>query len=223
MSLLLSSATPSPTLSSPAAGGWGSPMSSPRPSNASPAPLVSRLPSTVRSRTASRLGCGGATSAIGGLSSRRQSRSRWSMSMASSDDGGPLDPPFTEGDILTPYQSLPASSSSAPLLPVRSPSQSTFGGGSSDSSPEGTVDGDGDPAVRSLEIVRKLGTGSYAVVYLVREVLAGKDSPSSDDDLFDGLDGDDVAAGARAKRVYGREFGASHPLLPRPASFSPLS
>lgn len=133
-------------------------------------------------------------------------------SMASSDDG-PLDPPFTEGDVLTPYQSLPASTSNAPLLPVRSPSQSQF---SSDSSPEGTVaDSDSDAAqqedVKSLEIVRKLGTGSYAVVYLVREVLGGKDSPSSDDDLFDELDGDvsGMATGKKSTRVYGKEFGSS--------------
>lgn len=133
--------------------------------------------------------------------------------MASSD-GGPLDPPFTEGDVLTPYQSLPASASTAPLLPVRSPAASHFGS-SDTASPEGTVDGEaassasGEADIRSLEIVRKLGVGSYAVVYLVREVITDKDSPSSDDDLFDGLDGDDVAAGARSHRVYGREFGTS--------------
>lgn len=285
MASLLTSTTPSPTLPSPSSGGFSSPLSSPRPSNASPAGLPSRLPSTsTRSRTASRRGTNpisvslakgllanqaaqtltspvvvegeqgppavllapdappadrfatwgnfgrpwdvdspsssrrsslAAGDSSGGRSSRRQSRSRRSMA---SSDGGPLDPPFTEGDVLTPYQSLPASASSAPLLPVRSPAASHFGGSteSNTASPEGTVDGEaasssasGEADIRSLEIVRKLGVGSYAVVYLVREVIADKDSPSSDDDLFDGLDGDDVAAGARRHRVYGREFGAS--------------
>jgi hypothetical protein len=299
MASLLTSTTPSPTLPSPSSGGFSSPLSSPRPSHASPAGLPSRLPSTsTRSRTASRRGTNpisvslakgllanqaaqtlttpvvveGETTVVGpavfpaadappadrfatwgnfgrpwdvdspsssrrsslaagdssgGRSSRRQSRSRRSMA---SSDGGPLDPPFTEGDVLTPYQSLPASASSAPLLPVRSPAASHFGGSTTDSntaSPEGTVDGEtssagGEADVRSLEIVRKLGVGSYAVVYLVREVITDKDSPSSDDDLFDGLDGDDVAAGARSHRVYGREFGAT-PSLRVPVKGSGLT
>lgn len=64
---------------------------------------------------------------------------------------------------------------------------------------------------REFEVVRRLGSGSYAVVYLVREVLsrsAGERGPASDDGHVAGrleLDGEGENAGV-AGVTYGREF-----------------
>ncbi|THH29951.1 hypothetical protein EUX98_g4251 [Antrodiella citrinella] len=75
---------------------------------------------------------------------------------------------------------------------------------------------EGLPA-KEFEVVRKLGTGSYAVVYLVREVLARKPSLTSSPS-FSSEDGHGVAAVGRMdmsddghshedeERVYGREY-----------------
>jgi hypothetical protein len=62
-----------------------------------------------------------------------------------------------------------------------------------------------DPATE-FEVVRKLGTGSYAVVYLVREVLA-RSPPSEDDHVYPGgrLELDD-AASSHPPTEYGREY-----------------
>lgn len=61
-----------------------------------------------------------------------------------------------------------------------------------------------------LEIVRKLGRGSYAVVYLVREVLGDPNSEGDDDDEWD-MEGEDgvvgIGGGQGKGRQYGREFG----------------
>jgi hypothetical protein len=62
-----------------------------------------------------------------------------------------------------------------------------------------------DPATE-FEVIRKLGTGSYAVVYLVREVLA-RSPPSEDDHVYPGgrLELDD-AASFHPPTEYGREY-----------------
>ncbi|KAA1472792.1 kinase-like protein [Dentipellis sp. KUC8613] len=62
-----------------------------------------------------------------------------------------------------------------------------------------------EPA-REFEVIRKLGSGSYAVVYLVREVLSR--SPSSDDDhIYPGgrLELDDRSTSSHSVE-YGRDF-----------------
>ncbi|PIL34178.1 hypothetical protein GSI_03889 [Ganoderma sinense ZZ0214-1] len=72
------------------------------------------------------------------------------------------------------------------------------------SSSEPRVDYD-EPA-KEFEVVRKLGTGSYAVVYLVREVLSR--SPPSDDGhvaAFGRMDLDDGSPGNQSTE-YGREY-----------------
>ncbi|PCH43574.1 hypothetical protein WOLCODRAFT_90362 [Wolfiporia cocos MD-104 SS10] len=75
------------------------------------------------------------------------------------------------------------------------------------SSSEPRVDYD-EPA-KEFEVVRRLGTGSYAVVYLVREVLSRSTSPSSDDvhgaAVAGRLDMDDSYFARPATR-YGREY-----------------
>ncbi|VDC03633.1 unnamed protein product [Peniophora sp. CBMAI 1063] len=58
---------------------------------------------------------------------------------------------------------------------------------------------DQPPRDAEYEVVRKLGTGSYAVVYLVREVL---DRPLSDDGHVGSLDMD----GQTDRIVYGKEY-----------------
>ncbi|TBU29583.1 hypothetical protein BD311DRAFT_266257 [Dichomitus squalens] len=72
------------------------------------------------------------------------------------------------------------------------------------SSSEPRVDHD-EPA-KEFEVVRKLGTGSYAVVYLVREVLS---RPQSSDDghvaAFGRMDLDDGSYGNQSTE-YGREY-----------------
>ncbi len=68
---------------------------------------------------------------------------------------------------------------------------------------------DPEPA-REFEVVRRLGRGSYAVVYLVREVLE-RGRQFSDDGCIGGrMDGADpntsVDGTLRTSRVYGREY-----------------
>lgn len=63
-----------------------------------------------------------------------------------------------------------------------------------------------EPATE-FEVVRKLGTGSYAVVYLVREVICR--SPSSEDDYFypgGRLELDDASPSRSPPTEYGREY-----------------
>ena len=59
---------------------------------------------------------------------------------------------------------------------------------------------------REFQVVRKLGTGSYAVVYLVREILS-RSPPSEDDHVYPSgrLELDD-AASTRLLTEYGREY-----------------
>ena len=64
-----------------------------------------------------------------------------------------------------------------------------------------------EPATE-FEVVRKLGTGSYAVVYLVREVLC-RYPPSEDDHIYGGrleLDDVDVSLSRSPATEYGREY-----------------
>ena len=58
-----------------------------------------------------------------------------------------------------------------------------------------------------FEVVRKLGTGSYAVVYHVREVLC-RSPPSEDDHFYPGgrLEFDDASATRSPTSEYGREY-----------------
>lgn len=74
-----------------------------------------------------------------------------------------------------------------------------------------------EPATE-FEVVRKLGTGSYAVVYLVREVLertivAGSPSSSVDGHVaavgrldLDSDDGHGYVVREKEERIYGREY-----------------
>lgn len=69
-----------------------------------------------------------------------------------------------------------------------------------------------EPA-RTFEVVKKLGTGSYAVVYLVREVLYRapevEENEFEDDgaDLDMSMDGhDDVESTRGRSNEYGREY-----------------
>ena len=57
-----------------------------------------------------------------------------------------------------------------------------------------------------FQVVSKLGTGSYAVVYLIREVLS-RSQPSEDDHVYPGgrLELDDTSS-MRAPTEYGREY-----------------
>ncbi|KAH8996405.1 kinase-like protein [Lactarius hatsudake] len=63
-----------------------------------------------------------------------------------------------------------------------------------------------EPATE-FQVVRKLGTGSYAVVYLVREVLC-RSPPSEDDHFYPGgrLELDDVSVSRSPSTEYGREY-----------------
>ena len=65
---------------------------------------------------------------------------------------------------------------------------------------------DCDEPAREFEVVRKLGTGSYAVVYLVREVLS-RPQPSDDGHAatLGRMDFDDVSSG-HSSTEYGREY-----------------
>jgi len=58
-----------------------------------------------------------------------------------------------------------------------------------------------------FEVVRQLGYGSYAIVYLVKEILYEPDHEHGDHDLFphhDEEDGDGTMI--QEKTIYGREF-----------------
>jgi len=59
---------------------------------------------------------------------------------------------------------------------------------------------------RQFEVIRKLGTGSYAAVYLVREVFSR--SPLSEDDRIDPLGLPELgnSASMRPRMKYGREY-----------------
>ena len=61
---------------------------------------------------------------------------------------------------------------------------------------------------KRLEIVRKLGSGSYAVVYLCRAILYDPVEDGSEADDFDDFDMDDDEHHRPARReiVYGQEF-----------------
>ena len=63
-----------------------------------------------------------------------------------------------------------------------------------------------EPATQ-FEVVRKLGSGSYAVAYLVREVLS-RSSPSEDDHIYPGgrLELDDASISRSLPTEYGREY-----------------
>lgn len=64
---------------------------------------------------------------------------------------------------------------------------------------------DDEMPVQEFEVVRQLGTGSYAVVYLVREVLF-RPVPSLDSHMsIEGMELDDKLIG-RPSVEYGREF-----------------
>ncbi|KII92140.1 hypothetical protein PLICRDRAFT_36930 [Plicaturopsis crispa FD-325 SS-3] len=60
------------------------------------------------------------------------------------------------------------------------------------------------PPAHELEVVRRLGTGSYAVVYLVREVLRRR-QPSLED-LVGAMDLPDASSTTSDDVIYGREF-----------------
>lgn len=62
-----------------------------------------------------------------------------------------------------------------------------------------------DLSAQEFEVVRQLGTGSYAVVYLVREVLF-RPAHSQDGHIsLDGMELDDKPT-SRTSIEYGREF-----------------
>ncbi|KZT08399.1 kinase-like protein [Laetiporus sulphureus 93-53] len=68
---------------------------------------------------------------------------------------------------------------------------------------------DHDELAKEFEVVRRLGTGSYAVVYLVREVLSRSHSPSSDDEHGAAVAGRmefDDGYIAHQPTEYGREY-----------------
>lgn len=125
---------------------------------------------------------------------------------------------LSEGDTLTIGSPLPTTNSKAPLKAVPSPPLPT-----SPSAPTAQPTTP-EPELNRLEIVRQLGTGSYAVVYLVREVLdqpAGRKRSDSGSDLEWDMEGEDgivgLGTGAGKGRVYGREFGELDPsFLSRP-------
>lgn len=64
-----------------------------------------------------------------------------------------------------------------------------------------------DPTTK-FEVIRKLGTGSYAVVFLVREVFGSHRLHSSEDDDQFPAGGLDLSSSSSAlvKPTYGREF-----------------
>jgi hypothetical protein len=61
------------------------------------------------------------------------------------------------------------------------------------------------PLAPEFEVVRRLGSGSYAVVYLVREVLARRD-PSDDGHVAGRMELDDASSHRSSLVTYGREF-----------------
>lgn len=58
----------------------------------------------------------------------------------------------------------------------------------------------------TFEVIRKLGTGSYAVVFLVREVFGSYRRNASDDDDQFPAGGLDLSLADAPKLTYGREF-----------------
>jgi serine/threonine protein kinase len=59
---------------------------------------------------------------------------------------------------------------------------------------------------QEFEVVRRLGTGSYAVVYLVQEVLS-RPVPSTDGHIsLEGMELDDKVTSRPPTTEYGREF-----------------
>src|SRR6267142_1902703 len=73
-------------------------------------------------------------------------------------------------------------------------------------SPEQSPVADYEVPAAEFEVVRQLGIGSYAVVYLVREVLS-RSPPSEDDHVYPGgrLELDD-AASLHPPTMYGRQY-----------------
>lgn len=68
-----------------------------------------------------------------------------------------------------------------------------------------TPHADGDPPAQEFEVVRRLGAGSYAVVYLVREVLS-RPVPSEDGHMST-IGAMEIDGNTRqAHTIYGREF-----------------
>jgi serine/threonine protein kinase len=64
---------------------------------------------------------------------------------------------------------------------------------------------DSEAPAQEFEVVRRLGTGSYAVVYLVREVLS-RPVPSTDGHIsIEGMELDDNLT-TRPSIEYGRDF-----------------
>jgi serine/threonine protein kinase len=111
-----------------------------------------------------------------------------------------------QGDIVAPGALLQGE----PIHLLSIPS--AFGPSFSATTAEDTAQDSGP--VRELEVVRRLGTGSYAVVYLVRELL---DRPSSDGDnsseegLLGPIDLDAPLAdiehpGSKTASRYGKEY-----------------
>jgi len=102
----------------------------------------------------------------------------------------------TIDDILLPGdlvgEGIPLQGELLRLVPNHSPEQSS-------------VADHQDPA-REFEVVGKLGTGSYAIVYLVREVLS-RSPPSEDGHVYAGgpLELDDSAS-VRPPTEYGRNY-----------------
>ena len=77
----------------------------------------------------------------------------------------------------------------------------------SNRSSEHTPAGDHQEPGMEFKVVRKLGTGSYAVVYHVREVLC-RSPPSEDDHIYyrGHLELDDASATRSPMTEYGRKY-----------------
>ncbi|KZS98367.1 Pkinase-domain-containing protein [Sistotremastrum niveocremeum HHB9708] len=65
-----------------------------------------------------------------------------------------------------------------------------------------------NPPAPSLQVVRKLGSGSYAVVYLVRELISPPLTPPPNDDAVFDLDSSSLSghSSSSSSSTYGREF-----------------
>lgn len=121
---------------------------------------------------------------------------------------------WDEDDEILNYPSHSSSSESSPIEHLLVPGDVVCHGGYLQSEPIQIVpiphssQEDVDQQLgEEFEVVRRLGAGSYAVVYLVREVLS---RPQSDDDhpsLMGDMDMDASFDSARsAEPVYGREY-----------------
>ncbi|KAL7411748.1 hypothetical protein BDY24DRAFT_120511 [Mrakia frigida] len=142
----------------------------------------------------SRSGTGYGDGSVGGSSSRSRRTKRRHLELS-------------EGDTIQIGQPIPTTSSSAPLQAVRSSPLPSSPPPSSSTS----TSTESEPGLNRLEIVRQLGTGSYAVVYLVREVLdqpTGRKRSDSGSELEWDMEGEDgiVGLGTGKGRCYGREF-----------------